>query len=458
MSAPRRPYQLNPHIRPAMLYDMCQDPDWWPYLDLIATHPNAWPDLRAWISRVHTAGSVESEPVPPEPPTDRPGLAGRLLAPRSTPRPPEPDDETTTTPPPPIGDSAEDMPQAPAAAPDDADGTAGDRVAVHDPVPSEPAQDGPDGADAAELVRPHHHAMILAMAVACAIVLAGLAGTIAWRAYTGHRAAHDLEEASALCAQARADAVRAVDEWNTVAAQARTLHDTSKGKVAADETRAALEKELEPVRGATPACPAGGIDIIRSTARTNTRTTHTATDHTNALRQAINAVNASQTAKTLADARAALDKRVTEARKLYDSSDGKVSDANTRDGLKRQLDAAGTLKGSTDVDKLKDARATLDKAMEAVNQSMKAKREKDRKAAEEQARREAETQTTAPQPQQAVPQPATPSPAVPVQPAVPSYPIPAQPAPQPSVQEPAPSWSVPAPTGDGALSGRDPGL
>lgn len=24
MSAPRRPYRLNPHIRPAMLYDMCQ--------------------------------------------------------------------------------------------------------------------------------------------------------------------------------------------------------------------------------------------------------------------------------------------------------------------------------------------------------------------------------------------------------------------------------------------------
>ncbi len=452
MSAPRRTYRLNPHIRPAMLYDMCQDPDWWPYLDLIAMHPNAWPDLRAWIGRVHTAGSVESEPVPPEPPTDHPGLVGCLLAPRSTPRPPEPDDETATTPPPPIGDSAEGALEAPTAAPDDADGTAGDRAAMPAPVPGEPAQDGPDGADAAEPVRPHHHAMILAMAVACAIVLAGLAGTIAWRATTGHRAARDLEEASVLCAQARADAVRAVDEWNTVAAQARTLHDTSKGKVQNDGTRAALEKELEPVRGATPACPAGGIGIIRSTARTNTRTTRTATEHTSALRRAINAVNASQTAKTLADARAALDKRVTEARKLYDSSDGKVADGRTRDGLKTRLDEVGKLKGSTDVRKLKDARAALDKAMDAVSRSMNAKQEEDRKAAEEQARRETETQAAAPQSQQAVPQPATPSPAVP------SYPTPAQPAPQPSVQEPAPSWSVPAPTGDGALSDRDPGL
>lgn len=458
MSAPRRPYRLNPHIRPAMLYDMCQDPDWWPYLDLIAMHPNAWPDLRAWIGRVHTAGSVESEPVPPEPPTDRPGLVGRLLAPRSTPRPPEPDDETTTTPPPPIGDSAEDVPQAPASAPDDADGTAGDRATVHDPVPNEPAQDGPDGALTVEPVRPHHHAMILAVAMACAIVLTGLAGTIAWRAYAGHRAARDLEEASALCAQARADAVRAVDEWNTVAAQARTLHDTSKGKVQDDETRAALEKELEPVHGATPACPAGGIDIIRSTARTNTRTTHTATEHTDALRQAINAVNASQTAKTLTDARAALDKRVTEARKLYDSSKGKVADGKTRDALKQQLDAAAKLKDAKDVKELKDARAALDKAMDAVNQSVNAKETADRKAAEEQAQREAEMQAAAPQPQQAVPQPAMPSPVVPVQPVAPSNPAPAQPAPQPSVQEPAPSWSVPAPTGDGALSDRDPGL
>ncbi len=454
MSAPRRPYRLNPHIRPAMLHDMCQDPDWWPYLDLIAMHPNAWPDLRAWISRVHTAGSVESEPVPPEPPTDRPGLAGRLLAPRSTPRPPEPNDETATTPPPPI----EDVPQAPAAAPDDADGTAGGRATVHEPVPNEPAQDGPDGADTAEPVRHQHHAMILSMAVACTIVLTGLAGTIAWRAYAGHRAARDLEEASALCAQARADAVRAVDEWNTVAAQARTLHDTSKGKVQDDETRAALEKELEPVHGATPACPAGGIDIIRSTARTNTRTTHTATEHTDALRQAINAVNASQTAKTLTDARAALDKRVTEARKLYDSSKGKVADGKTRDALKQQLDAAAKLKDAKDVKELKDTKAALDKAMDAVNQSVNAKETADRKAAEEQAQREAEMQAAAPQPQQAVPQPAMPSPAVPVQPVAPSNPAPAQPAPQPSVQEPAPSWSVPAPTGDGALSDRDPGL
>lgn len=452
MSAPRRPYRLNPRIRPAMLHDMCQDPDWWPYLDLIATHPNAWPALRAWIGRVHTAGSVESEPIPPTPPEDTTSLAGCLLAPRSTPRPPEPDDETATTPPPPIGDNAEDVPQAPAAAPDDADGTAGGRVTVHEPVLGGPAQDGPDGADTAEPARPHHHAVILAVAVACAIVLTGLAGTIVWRATTGHRAARDLEEASALCAQARADAVRAVDEWDTVAAQARTLHGISKGKVQDDGTRAALERELEPVHGATPACPADGIDIIRSTARTNTHTTHTATEHTNALRQAINAVNASQTAKTLTDARAALDKRVTEARKLYDSSKGKVADGKTRDALKQQLDAAAKLKDAKDVKELKDARAALDKAMEAVNHSVHAKETADRKAAEEQARREAEMQAAAPQSQQAVPQPATPSPAAP------SYPAPAQPAPQPSVQEPAPSWSVPAPTGDGALSDRDPGL
>lgn len=457
MSAPRRPYRLNPRIRPGMLYDMCQDPDWWPWLDLIAMHPNAWPDLRAWVDRVHTAGSVESEPVPPEPPVDHPGLVGRLLAPRSTPRPPEPDDETTTTPAPPIGDSAEDVLEAPTDTLDDTDGTAVGG-AVPTPVPGEPAQEGPDGADAAVPVRARHHAMIPAMAVACAVVLAGLIGVIAWRAYAGHRAVHDLQEASTLCTQARDDAVRAIDEWTTVQSQARTLYDTSKGKVADDTTRAALGKELEPVHGATPACPAGGIDIIRSTARTNTRTTQTATEYTNALRQAIDAVNASQTAKTLADAQAALAKRVTEAGKLHDSSKGKVADGKTRDTLKQQLDAAAKLKDAKDVKELKDARAALDKAMDAVNQSVHAKEAADRKAAEEQAQREAETQPAAPQSQQAVPQPAAPSPAVPVQPAVPSYPTPAQPAPQPSVQEPAPSWSVPAPTGDGALSDRDPGL
>lgn len=129
---------------------------------------------------------------------------------------------------------------------------------------------------------------------------------------------------------------------------------------------------------------------------------------------------------------AALAKRVAEAGKLYDSSKGKVADGKTRYALQQQLDAAGKLRDATDVKELKDAKAALDKAMDAVNRSVHAKQEEDRKDAQEQAQREAETQTT-------VPQPAMPSPAVPVQPAAPSYPAPVQPVPQPSVQEPAPS-------------------
>lgn len=104
-------------------------------------------------------------------------------------------------------------------------------------------------------------------------------------------------------------------------------------------------------------------------------------------------------AKTLKDTQAALAKKITDAKKLYDASKDKVKDNKTRDTLKKQLDAAGKLKDSKDVKKLKDAQTALDKAMKQVNDSVKAKQDADKKAAEEKARQEAEAQAAAAQAQ-----------------------------------------------------------
>ncbi|MCI6532579.1 MAG: hypothetical protein MR429_06280, partial [Bifidobacterium animalis] len=88
----RKEYRLNPHLSARQLYDMCQDPDWWPRLDLIYAHPHAYEDLREWLEQAQSMGSIELMPPAPEPPQEEhASLADRLLAPRRLPSPPDMD-------------------------------------------------------------------------------------------------------------------------------------------------------------------------------------------------------------------------------------------------------------------------------------------------------------------------------------------------------------------------------
>lgn len=168
-------------------------------------------------------------------------------------------------------------------------------------------------------------------------------------------------------------------------------------------------------------------------------------------------------AKTLKDTQTALAKKITDAKKLYDSSNGKVKDNKTRDTLKKQLDAAGKAKDGKDVKKIKDAQTALDKAMKTVNNSVKAKQDADKKAAEEKARKEAEAAAAAQaqaqqQAQQYVaPQQSyTPTYTAPqyTAPATPQYTAPQQSAPQYTApQQAAPAQPAKPNTGSGPVSG-----
>ena len=99
-----------------------------------------------------------------------------------------------------------------------------------------------------------------------------------------------------------------------------------------------------------------------------------------AVDRAAKAVTASRDAKTLEDAKAALDTKKGEASRLLADSDGKVADNATRDGLQQAIDQAGQAKG----DKAKayrDAAAALQAAIDRVNASVQAKNQADQQAA-----------------------------------------------------------------------------
>lgn len=299
---------------------------------------------------------------------------------------------------------------------------------------------------------------IIITAIAVIAIAAGVA-----LAVHRHHATSQLTEAKTACAQA-ADRLRVAQ--NTYNALINGDEYKSAVKITAKQVEdskvvTALAEDSEDEAPKMVACNVDDKTALeRNTGLIDKNTTWYET-HTKTIDADVKNVVKARDAKTLKDTQAALAKKITDAKKLYDASNGKVKDNKTRDALKKQLDAAGNAKDGKDVKKLKDAQAALDKAMKTVNDSVKAKSEADKKAAEEQARKEAEAQAAAQanaQAQQYVaPQQSyTPTYTAPqyTAPATPQYTAPQQSAPQYTApQQAAPAQPAKPNTGSGPVSG-----
>ncbi|RSX49786.1 hypothetical protein [Bifidobacterium castoris] len=262
-----------------------------------------------------------------------------------------------------------------------------------------------------------------------------------------HSASAQLAEAKSTCAQA-ADRLRVAqnkysalingDEYKSaVAVTDKQVEDgrvvTTLAKDSGDETPTMVACNVEDKTA-----------LERNTGLIDKNTTWYET-HAKTIDADVKNVVKARDAKTLKDTQTALGRKITDAKKLYDASKDKVKDDKTRDALKKQMDAAGKLKDGKDVKKIKDAQAGLEKAMKTVNDSVKAKQDADKKAAEEKARQEAEAQAAAAaaqaqaQQQYVAPQQSyTPTYTVPQQSYTPAYTAPAAP------QQSAPQYSAPA--------------
>lgn len=304
---------------------------------------------------------------------------------------------------------------------------------------------------------------IIITAIAVIAIAAGVA-----LAVHRHHATSQLTEAKTACAQA-ADRLRvAQNNYNAL--------------INGDEYKSAVKitaKQVEDSKVVTtlakdsgdeaPKMVACNVDdktaLERNTGLIDKNTTWYET-HTKTIDTDVKNVVKARDTKTLKDTQTALAKKITDAKKLYDSSNGKVKDNKTRDALKKQLDTAGKLKDGKDVKKIKDAQTALDKAMKTVNNSVKAKQDADKKAAEEKARKEAEAAAAAQaqaqqQAQQYVaPQQSyTPTYTAPqyTAPAAPQYTAPQQTTPQYTApQQTAPKPAAPAAPSTGGNSGGGP--
>ena len=302
---------------------------------------------------------------------------------------------------------------------------------------------------------------IIITAVAVIAIAAGVA-----LAVHQHHATSQLAEAKTACAQA-ADRLRVAQ--NTYNALINGDEYKSAVKITAKQVEdskvvTTLAKDSGDEAPKTVACNVDDKTALEHNTGLIDKNTTWYETHTKTLDTDVKNVVKARDTKTLKDTQAALAKKITDARKLYDASKDKVKDNKTRDALKKQLDATGKLKDSTDMKKLKDAQTALDKAMKSVNASVKAKQDADKKAAEEQARKEAEAAQAAAQAQAsaqaqqqyvAPQQSYTPTYTVPQQSYTPQYTAPQQTTPQYTApaQPAQPATPSKPNTGSGPISG-----
>ena len=217
-------------------------------------------------------------------------------------------------------------------------------------------------------------ALIVAASVA-AVLLLGCAGFGVWR----HQQTQALEQsceqqvASLQAQQHKLDKLVASDKVQ----QALTVTGE---QVADKSTITSLQQAVKNAgkQVSIPDCKVGFFDFGYQPATVGS----TISAKQQAVEQAVAAVHKSVTDKQLADAKANLQSALDQAQQTLDGSDGKVSDNAVRDQLQQAIDQAKQRLADKQLRDVKQLTTeTLNNAVNAVNQSVEAKRQADEQAA-----------------------------------------------------------------------------
>lgn len=248
-----------------------------------------------------------------------------------------------------------------------------------------------DGAGPVRHRRSHRRRNIaIASVIAAVVVLAGGAGGYAYAASNVQKGVD--------AAQANA---QAVDQKLTakIGDAQELLDGTEEEQVADAQTLTALSAAIDKAQAQTGVTDTGANRWLiwqeMDAQAAYDADSADASDAMSRLDKAMDAVTGSMDAKTLADAKAALQSTVDSADKTYADSDGKVQDNATRDSLKTALDDAKKVLADDDVTDAKeytDQKTTVDDAVKTVNDSIAAKEKAD---AEAKAQAEAEAAAAA---------------------------------------------------------------
>ena len=236
-----------------------------------------------------------------------------------------------------------------------------------------------DGAGPVRHRRSHRKRNIaIASVIAAVVVLAGGAGGYAYAASNVQKGVD--------AAQANA---QAVDQKLTakIGDAQELLDGTEEEQVADAQTLTALSDAIDKAQAQTGVDDTGANRWLiwqeMAAQAAYDADAENAGDAMSRLDKVMDAVTGSVDAKTLADAKAALQSSVDSADKTYTDSDGKVQDNATRDSLKTVLDAAKKVLNDDSVTTAKeytDQKTAVDNAVKTVNDSITAKEQADAEA------------------------------------------------------------------------------
>ena len=236
-----------------------------------------------------------------------------------------------------------------------------------------------DGAGPVRHRRSHRRRNIaIASVIAAVVVLAGGAGGYAYAASNVQKGV-DAAQANAL----------AVDKQLTakIGDAQELLDGTEEVQVADEAVITALSDAIDKAQAQTGVDDTGANRWLiwqeMAAQAAYDADAENAGDAMSRLDKVMDAVTGSVDAKTLADAKAALQSSVDSADKTYTDSDGKVQDNATRDSLKTVLDAAKKVLNDDSVTTAKeytDQKTAVDNAVKTVNDSITAKEQADAEA------------------------------------------------------------------------------
>lgn len=234
-------------------------------------------------------------------------------------------------------------------------------------------------------------------AVIVAVVVVALAGIGGGYAYYTRQEANAYHEAVAQAGNADGNLVKAIKEATATTYKADQLKEPK----LLDKLDAAIRK-AKALKGVPNDAPSEWLAWqLASAKKANATDADEANAQAKALNAALKAVKDSKLAKELDGAKSQLKQGIDGASQTLRDTDGKVADNATRDSLKKAIDEANNTlskKGVTDPKTYTDAKAKLDNAVKAVNDSKAAKEQADAEAAA-QAQAQAQAAAAAAQPQ-----------------------------------------------------------
>ncbi|MCX8644499.1 hypothetical protein J3T92_07190 [Bifidobacterium sp. B4081] len=232
---------------------------------------------------------------------------------------------------------------------------------VNDPAMFE-SQNPPDRK---QKPRPNWLAPVVSAGVVAVLAAAGLAG---WKVYESRQ--H--ESALADCAQSVETMQSSVKSAQATLNRYRKTAGIRKDQVKDPKTVDDMQQSLSSAEDIEPqavlckaSMPAGDLQAMAGKAKRSDDVYHS-------LDRAGKAVLASRDAKSLEDAKTALNAKKDEASKLLSDSDGRVADNAVRDSLQQAISQAGSIKDNK-TETYQDAAAALQSAIDQVNTSIQQK-------------------------------------------------------------------------------------